>query len=176
MIKKETRYVMIGGLAFSERSDMTRLQRLAEDGWLLDGISFGMWFRLRKADPEQVEYSMDYRDEADEDYFQYFNSAGWQHVLSLDHVHIFKAPRGTKPLYTDSQTTLEKYRQEKKRFGRYCLFTLPLLVLAILSLILIKTPVISAVLSVALALPFIFTFVPYLGYVYQLTKLRRLSL
>lgn len=174
MSKRETRYVMMRGLAFSETSDMKTLQNLAQDGWQLEGISFCIMFRLRKAEPEQVEYSMDYREDADEDYFEYFRATGWEPVLSAGHIHIFKAPPGTRPLYTDSQTIWEKYSIEKRRFGRYTLFSLPLVALIFVMVALVEAPPDWLyILPPLLIAPFTVSFMTYLGYVTQLAKLKK---
>ncbi|MBV4424560.1 DUF2812 domain-containing protein [Clostridium tyrobutyricum] len=45
-----------------------------------------------------------------EEYFLYFKEAGWSHVCSEGNtIHIFNALEGTQPIYTDTNTELEKY-------------------------------------------------------------------
>lgn len=39
----ESKYVMIGGLAFSEENDMKKLRNYAREGWILDSIVGGFF-------------------------------------------------------------------------------------------------------------------------------------
>lgn len=107
----QTKYMMSGGLAFSEAADMKKLQRKALQGWHLKKFSF-LGYRLEKGEAQEVVYTIDYRvlDTDDKsEYFEMFNLSGWNHVCSEYNMHIFNAPKGTKPIYTDEDTTKEKY-------------------------------------------------------------------
>src|SRR5699024_10976083 len=80
-------------------------------GWHLKKLSF-LGYRLEKGIPEDVIYTIDYRllDEDDApEYFEMFSLTGWEHVCSDYNMHIFKAPKGTKPIYSDVDTTKDKY-------------------------------------------------------------------
>ncbi|WHT48606.1 DUF2812 domain-containing protein [Sporosarcina thermotolerans] len=46
-------------------------------------------------------------DEKDE-YFEMFAYAGWTHVCSDYNMHIFKANKGTTPIYSDTESSKEK--------------------------------------------------------------------
>ncbi len=39
----KNKYVMIGGFAFSEESDMEKLRNYAKKGWILEGIVGGFF-------------------------------------------------------------------------------------------------------------------------------------
>lgn len=52
--------MMSEGLAFSEEKDMKKLSDMASKGWLLDSFAV-MGYKLRKAEPRNVTYSLDYR-------------------------------------------------------------------------------------------------------------------
>lgn len=109
----KTRYVLSGGLAFTEEKDMRKLSQWAEKGWLLESFAF-LGYTLRKAEPQSLQYSMDIQDlnKADrEDYYDMFRAGGWEPVCSSgDTIHIFKAKPGTKPIHSDNDTLYEKYR------------------------------------------------------------------
>ncbi|MBW7475450.1 DUF2812 domain-containing protein [Paenibacillus oenotherae] len=109
---KQRRYIASGGLAFTENRDMNKLSRLAAKGWLLESFaSFGYY--VRRGEPQQLVYSVDYNKvEHDElrDYVELFEASGWTKVCSQERIHIFSAPAGTKPIYTDSDTKSEKYK------------------------------------------------------------------
>lgn len=109
-----TKYVMSKGVAFGEEEEMEMLSDYASKGWILYKFSF-MGYKLKKAKPEKLQYSLDYRYNADEEYFSYFEEAGWNHVCSASNsMHIFSAPEDTKPIYTDSDTKSEKYINQYK--------------------------------------------------------------
>jgi hypothetical protein len=65
----KSKYVMISGLAFSEESDMEKLKNYASEGWILEKIVWGFWYKLRKDKPQNIIYNLDYQTEANEEYF-----------------------------------------------------------------------------------------------------------
>lgn len=103
-----TKHIMSKGLAFAEGKEMETLSKESKEGWLL--YKFGiLGYKLKKAAPQKLQYSIDYRSNADEEYFSYFKEAGWTHACSIGNAaHIFSAPEGTAPIYTDN-TESEKY-------------------------------------------------------------------
>lgn len=177
----DIKYVYNGGLAFSEEKDMKRLSQYAKEGWILEGFArLGFYYKLKKGKPQHVEYSLDYQTNADEDYFSLFEASGWEHVCSVsNHLHIFRAPDGTKPIYTDNTTLLEKYENEASRMGKYALYSLFLNIICWIivgwsvaylpTTLNYLTPIV-----VIIALPLIFTGLPYLGYLRKKNEIRRL--
>ncbi|MCI1584624.1 MAG: DUF2812 domain-containing protein [Clostridium beijerinckii] len=104
-----TKYIMSKGLSFAEYEEMQMLSEYASRGWKLEKFAF-MGYKLKKAEPEKLQYALDYRINPDEEYFSYFNEAGWTNVCSIGNIiHIFSAPEGTKKIYTDNDTEIEKH-------------------------------------------------------------------
>lgn len=124
MSKKK--YVMSGGLAFSEQQDMDKLRKLSQKGWHVKKFSF-LGYTLEQGQQEDYIYSIDYRtlNHDEEEYFELFDSAGWSHIDSQANIHLFKAAPHTKPLYTDSETTVEKYRSSAKPLQLATVFLIP---------------------------------------------------
>ncbi|MBT2624861.1 DUF2812 domain-containing protein [Bacillus sp. ISL-32] len=113
---KQKKYMMSEGLAFSEEKDMKKLSDMASKGWMLDSFAF-MGYKLRKAAPQNVTYSIDYRDIGEEslaEYTEMFEAAGWERVCSSQGMHIFSAEPGTSPIYSDQSTMREKYKRSEK--------------------------------------------------------------
>ncbi len=112
----KTKYIVSGGIAFSEKKDLKQLKKFAAQGWLVKRYK-GMGYELELGEPEIVDYSIDIRqlspDEEDE-YFAMFEFAGWEHVCSSYDTHLFKASVGTKPIYSDSKTKAEKLLRLQK--------------------------------------------------------------
>lgn len=176
----QTKYIMSGGLAFDEEKDMKKLEQLALDGWIFDRFAF-MGYRLKKAEGQEIQYSFDYRKDADPDYFAYFKEAGWKHEGTAEnYIHIFSAPKGTAPIYTDRDSLVEKYSNEKTRMGKGALIMLAATISIQVVLFLIsyfsnlEGPVstIMEILFIVSLIGLVFTFMPYLGYTYKLNKLK----
>lgn len=108
---RHTKYVMSGGLAFSEDKDMQKLRKFSLKGWHVSSFKF-MGYNLEKGKSTDYIYSVDYRslaeDEAEE-YFDFFSSSGWMHITSEGNMHLFRAMPGTKPIYSDRETVVEKH-------------------------------------------------------------------
>lgn len=124
MSKKK--YIMSGGLALSEQQDMEKLRKLSQKGWHVKKFSF-LGYTLEQGKQEDYIYGIDYRTlNSDEDeYFELFNSAGWSHIDSQANIHLFKAAPHTKPLYTDRETTVEKYKSSAKPLQLATVFLIP---------------------------------------------------
>ncbi|CAH0346575.1 DUF2812 domain-containing protein [Bacillus sp. CECT 9360] len=176
----KTKYIMSDGLAFSEEKDMQRLSRYAKKGWILEGFA-GLGFKLRKEEPKYLDYSLDYLKEADEEYFQYFEAAGWSHVCSSgNEIHVFCAPIGTKPIYSDKETIIEKYQRQKKQMGKYALpFLISWVVFFVLS-VLSQNSILSETIGnvseffgLIAFIILIFPGLPYIAYHFRLKKLRK---
>lgn len=108
---KRKKYMMSGGLAFSEEKDMEKLRKLSQKGWHVSGFSF-MGYTLEKGENQDFVYSVDYRslnDGEKEEYIDLFSASGWSHIASENDFHLFRALPGTQPIYTDRDTTVEKY-------------------------------------------------------------------
>jgi hypothetical protein len=73
----KTKFVYNSGLAFSEEKEMKKLSKYARKGWLLESFAgFGFGYKLREGKPKNIDYSLDYQNGADEDYFEFFEAAG----------------------------------------------------------------------------------------------------
>ncbi|SEN05676.1 Protein of unknown function [Mesobacillus persicus] len=110
---KKTKYMMSGGLAFSEQKDMEKLHKKSLKGWHVKSFKF-MGYELEYGEKEDVIYNIDYRvleEDEKEEYMEFFSSAGWTHVCSEANMHLFKAPSNTTPIYSDKDSKVEKYQR-----------------------------------------------------------------
>ncbi|MCM3762889.1 DUF2812 domain-containing protein [Alkalihalobacillus oceani] len=128
---KKTKYIMSGGLAFAEEKDMERLRRFSLEGWHVNDFKF-MGYTLEKGESSDYIYSIDYRslkEDEKEEYFDFFSTAGWTHVASEGNIHLFRSYPGTKPIYSDRDTTVEKYENVNRSMR---VLAMPLAVLTVL--------------------------------------------
>ncbi|MEK4424578.1 DUF2812 domain-containing protein [Solibacillus sp. FSL K6-1523] len=125
---RQTKYISSGGLAFSEDKDMEKLRRFSLKGSHVSHFSL-MGYTLEKGESCDYIYSIDYRslkeDDAEE-YYELFSSFGWSHIVSDAGIHLFRAHPGTKPIYTDRDTTAEKYGNSINSMNK---FAIPLVLL-----------------------------------------------
>jgi len=182
-MSKQTKYITSGGLAFTEQKDMARLSREAADGWLLESFAF-LGYRLRKGEPQQIDYCIDYTQVSERDmpgYEEMFEAGGWKKVCSsTNYIHIFSAPKGTVPIYTDNDTYSEKYGNSIRILKP--ILWVPILTLALLVVLLVAPVVgeasqlmrnmliVGVVFGTIISVPVLMT---YTAYVMRLWKVRR---
>lgn len=178
---EETKFIFSGGLAFSEERDMMKLSAYAKKGWALESFA-PLGYKLRRSDPQNIIYSIDYQKGADDEYFEFFEAAEWKHVCSIgNEIHVFSAPEGTKPIYSDKSTEIEKYEREKKQMGKsalaFLIFTVLFILLKVMSLtgwLPRAAGIISLILGIVSLIILVFSGLPYLAYQYRLSQLRKL--
>ncbi|MDU1444107.1 MAG: DUF2812 domain-containing protein [Clostridium cochlearium] len=175
----KNKYVMISGLAFSEESDMEKLKNYAREGWILEDIIGGFFYKLKKDKPQDIVYSVDYQSEADEEYFTIFKEAGWKSVVSLgNQMHIFSAQVGTKPIYSDCESEIDKYisARNQTRKGTFYSLIIAIVLIGLLytSLIILKPMflIIFGLLIIDIVV-FVFNFMPYLAYSSRVKQIKK---
>ena len=117
MMKHKYKYG--NGLAYYEGKDVAMLEEMAAKGYAFVKVNGLGFYKFRKAQPEECMYSIDFADvsKKNKDFQQYveiFEAGGWEYVTSMENIHYFKAPKGTKPIYTDGGSMAEKYDNMRK--------------------------------------------------------------
>ena len=119
------RFVIVTALAFSDQQDTKRLSDFASKGLLLKDFRIPMLsYRLIPQDKQEVDYLIDYQQQATQEYYDSYLKTGWQHVFSSEDMHYFKADKGTAPFYSDVDGKIQRYKKESKRYGIYTLISL----------------------------------------------------
>lgn len=172
------KYIVISGLASNEEQDMLKLSEYAGKGWILESISHGFFYKLRKDVPQDLIFTLDYQSNVTEDYYLILKQAGWEYVTSIEgEIHIFSALSGTPAIYSDSETELDKYSQiktETKKGVIYSVIISILLILLIIPAVLISKPLFIAI-EVLLMIDFIilfFNLIPYLSYTSRIKQIK----
>ncbi len=176
----KNKYVMINGFAFSEESDMEKLKNYAREGWILEDIVGGFFYKLKKDLNQDIVYSLDYQSEASEEYFTLFKEAGWTPVVSIgNEMHIFSGPAGIKPIYSDKESEIEKYTRVKIQTGRGTLYSLitgiVLIIMLCVSAITIRpiSLIVSALFMINIIV-FTFNFLPYIAYNHRIRQMKKM--
>lgn len=175
----KSKYVMISGLAFSEEGDMEKLKNYASQGWILEDIVGGFFYKLRKDKPQNIVYNLDYQTETNEEYFTIFKEAGWKLVVSIEnYMHIFSAQAGTKPIYSDCESEIDKYTSIRNRTRKGTLYSL-IIAIALMGLLVVSLIVIKPIFLIILGLLiidifiFVFNFMPYLAYNSRIKQIKK---
>jgi len=175
----KSKYVMISGLAFSEEGDMEKLKNYASQGWILEDIVGGFFYKLRKDKPQNIVYNLDYQTETNEEYFTIFKEAGWNCIVSIEnYMHIFSAQAGTKPIYSDCESEIDKYTSIRNQTSKGTLYSL-IIAIALMGLLVISLIVIKPISLIILGLLiidifiFVFNFMPYLAYNSRIKQIKK---
>jgi hypothetical protein len=173
-----TRREIGAGLAFAEEYDLQRLSQWAAEGWRLVKIN-SMSMILEQASPEQVVFAIDYQDAPDVEYFALCATAGWQHVVSVEHViHLFKAPPGTPAIFSAADMTT-KYQRAARIFAKPAMWSSMAFVFAVVvffggiqqwlvtngnPMVALVGEIVATIVLFAIATISIFTLLPWLAY------------
>lgn len=175
----KTKYVMISGLAFSEESDMEKLKNYASQGWILEDIIGGFFYKLKKDKPQDIVYSLDYQTETNEEYFTIFKEAGWKRVVSVGcQMHIFSAQAGAKPIYSDCKSEIDKYINVRNQTRKGTLYSLIIAIvlmgLLVVSIIAIR-PIFLIIVGLLIAdfFVFVFNYMPLLAYNSRIKQIKK---
>ncbi len=170
---------MINGFAFSEESDMEKLKEYARQGWILEDIVGGFFYKLRKDKSQDIIYNLDYQTEANEEYFTIFKEAGWNRIVSVEnYMHIFSAQAGTKPIYSDCESEIDKYTSIRNLTRKGTLYSL-ILAIALIGLLFVSLVAIKPIFLIIVGLliidifVFVFNFMPYLAYNSRIKQIKK---
>ena len=164
-----------GGLAFSPERELQLFRDMALKGEHLTGTAFaGHGWEFTSGEKEDVIFDMTTEADADEDFFAMCKEAGWTHVLSLEHTHIFKAPQDTVALHTDAELAAEVLESQRNTFAKASAISAVLLIAAVLLLANVEWLAVIEVLIMVVALIIaVYTWLPLVGFHNKLMKARK---
>ena len=149
------------GFAIAPLKDMKMLEKMSRKGWHLEGMS-GILYRLEKGECHEYIYDYNMEEMIDKGMLSLYESSGWELVYSQAGFQIFRAEKGTTPLFTDSESKVEVLEKQRK------MFAIPALVFTLLFFISAYVMVtqggtVSLILTACLYCCSIFTLFPFLG-------------
>lgn len=117
---KETCWKLFCYLIIDHRAAQAWLNRMAEDGWELVHIYFGLFARFRRTERTDLSYFLDWADPKyleTSDYLQLCSDAGWEPVQTVDDLNLYASRPGTSPapIQTDSELEYRRFRQKALR-------------------------------------------------------------
>lgn len=168
---------MSNGLAVSPEKDLAMFADMAGQGKHLNGIAkLGHGWSFVDGVPEEAVFDLAYESNASSEYFDIFQAAGWELVISMGDVHIFKAVPGTAPIHTNAESRRDELTRNRDRYLRYS-------VIALIAFLLVGLGVrvaswnewLELSLLMVFLFPVVYTVVPLVGYWSHLNKLNRSS-
>jgi hypothetical protein len=104
---------------FFEGKDTPLYEQQAREGYMLVNYN-GVRYEFAPCEPEDVEFYVELTDFYKYDFpgspfdllREVYSSGGWEYVTSYDLAHIFKAPRGTPPVYVGAEREHEAERYD----------------------------------------------------------------
>ena len=115
-MSKETKWIVSNGFALGGKKDMKKLAKYSKNGWHI--VDFrNMGYILEKGEPHNYIYELDYRElegEDKEEYLDIMKKAGWTAVYDEFNYIILRAEEGTKSIFSDRTSEIEKSKSEGK--------------------------------------------------------------
>lgn len=157
---------MSAGLAFEPEKDLAMFAEQAAQGLHLAGVArFGHGWSFREGEPEDVIFDLAHERRPDADYLHFFSAGGWEHVLSLGDVHIFKGAPGTPPVHTRAESRGEELLRERNRSAARSVLALAVFALVGLGMWVAEwNPWLEMGLLTLVLLPLVYTVLPMIGF------------
>lgn len=161
------------GLAFKPEKDMELFREMAQKGYHLCGFSRILTYKFKKGKPQDYIFSYTAANNPDDDYIAYFMDAGWEPVILLSNLQIFRALPGTEPIYTDTETIIDFYREQVRKFTKYAMGATMFFVICCLVLLSFSNKTLGLILYIIGLIPFVFTVMPLLGFLFHYRKYKK---
>lgn len=170
-----SKYRFITGLAINKEKDIKVMQEMSEKGWHLAGTKGVFLYRFEQGEPMQYDYAINMEMSVDEEMLTLYKSSGWTPVVAQPGCQIFRGKRGNPPIYSDVNSEIELLENNRRLAGKIALlfFALLLLLFALGGGLIKSYPIIFLFLFLILIIPFVFTFLPFLGYTRTIYKKRK---
>lgn len=87
---------------------------MAKKGWHLKDVSFAMMiFELKKDEPKNIRYALDYNNKVDDEYMMIAEDAGWKYIAkSTGWILFSKKYDSERPeLFSDNQSIIDRNKR-----------------------------------------------------------------
>ena len=103
-----SKYKCSWGFAIAPEKDMKMLENMSKKGWHLEGMS-GIRYRFEKGECHEYIYDFNMEEKVEEGMLSFYESSGWKLIFSDSGFQVFRAEKGTIPLFTDNEYVLFVY-------------------------------------------------------------------
>lgn len=120
-MKRKTKLMIGGGLAFAENKDMEKLAEQSRNGWHVLGFKYGFFYEFEQGEPENFIYNIDYTEFTEEEFTEYqaiTKESGWEIIQRYGGIVLLRAQEGTPPIYSDQTSFIEREKTSSKQMGK----------------------------------------------------------
>lgn len=164
-------YRICNGLALFPEHDMKLLQRMSEKGWHLKDMS-GILYRFEQVEAHDYIYNLNLENDTGEDMFALFEQSGWTAVIKGPGYQIFRAEKGTTPIFSDVESKLDMLTRNRKSFG-IAAAIFAILLLASTGLLVAFDSIWILLLLFVAWIGFVFTLLPFIGLSVSISRLSK---
>ena len=167
------KYRFCCGLAIFPEHDMKMLSRMSSSGWHLKSFS-GLMYSFERGEPEHYIYSVNLEKSVNDDMLSLYRESGWNPVIAQNGYQIFRAERGTPPIFSDKESEIQMLKNNRFTAGKLSLISFLAIVLFVFLLVFtdISDIVFLSLLLIAWVC-FVFSFFPFVGFCFKIIKLNR---
>lgn len=168
------KYRMCSGLAMAPEHDMKLLKEMSRKGWHLTSLK-GLFYRFEEGEAAEYEYALNMEMENDQDMLAYYEASGWKPVVIGPGYQIFRAEKGTVPIFSDRDSEVDVLERNQKETGKWAGFFGVFIAAWLFVISKVDLGAVGAIVTMILTVCFVFTFFPFVGYSRSIRKLQKNS-
>jgi len=168
------KYRMCSGLAMAPEHDMKLLKEMSRKGWHLTSLK-GIFYRFEEGEIAEYEYALNMEMESDHDMLAYYEASGWKPVVIGPGYQIFRAEKGTVPIFSDRESEVDVLERNQKKIGKWAGYFGVLIAAWLFVTNRMDLGPAGVIVMMILIVCFVFTFLPFVGYSRSLKKLQKNS-
>lgn len=166
------KYRMCSGLAMAPEHDMKVLKEMSRKGWHLTTLK-GLFYRFEEGEAADYEYALNMEMEPDQDMLAYYEASGWKPVVIGPGYQIFRAEKGTVPIFSDKDSEVDVLERNQKKIGKWAVFFGVLIAAWLFLTNAVDIGPAGVIVMMILIVCFVFTLFPFIGYSRSLKKLQK---
>ena len=166
------KYRICSGLAMAPEHDMKVLKEMSRKGWHLTSLK-GLFYRFEEGEVSEYEYALNMEMETDQDMLAYYEASGWKPVVIGPGYQIFRAEKGTVPIFSDRDSEVDVLERNQKKIGKWAGFFAVLIAAWLFATNRVDLGIAGVIIMMILIVCFVFTFFPFVGYSRSLKKLQK---
>jgi hypothetical protein len=157
------RYRLSNGLFVYPEKDMEMLQKMSLKGYHVESINALGFYRFVQGPPKEYTYSFNSETDLSDDFLEFYKESGWTPIIVQERLQIFRAPSGTIPIFTESESKAEVINKHRKTYSKATLITFSILAAFTALSKIFDFGMWAYFVWTILWIPFAFSFIPYLG-------------
>ncbi|MGN0594278.1 MAG: DUF2812 domain-containing protein [Hominimerdicola sp.] len=168
-----SKYRLCWGLAMAPDKDMKMLEKMSAKGWHLTEFKGGM-YKFEKGECHEYIYNLNMEplEVFNDEMLSMYKESGWTPVILQNGCQIFRAEKGTHPIFTDSESKIELFQKNRGSLIKPSIISIIILIIITIMLVIFD----SVYWRVAWFLSwffFVFTVFPLVGFTMLIRKAQK---